>query len=159
MEPKSIIHQTVSDELAKPKAISRHEGDGYTEPHQSWVECECGSIVWVWQQFYSETDEDPRKAFDDHVEFMVARALERSGAVQEWEYGITCEAFPEIAPEPHATLEAALHVQDNTETIYRKWTAGSPVTIHRRRKTGPWEPVDRDVVSTTDSHQAKAGSL
>lgn len=65
----------------------------------------------------------------------------RDAEPEEWEYGVVAEAFGGD-PEPHPSLEACEHVRDYTKTAYRKWTHGSNVTIHRRRKAGPWLPIE-----------------
>lgn len=79
---------------------------------------------------------------DEMAEAVVAALREAGMLVEpEWEYGVSCAAFREEEPEPHPTLESAEHVRDHTETIYRKWTHGSKVTLHRRTKPGPWIEV------------------
>nr|DAP03161.1 MAG TPA: hypothetical protein [Caudoviricetes sp.] len=49
-----------------------HAGNGYTEPRESWIYCSCGAQVWVWQQFYFETDEDPERNWIEHLSAMTA---------------------------------------------------------------------------------------
>lgn len=49
-------------------------GDGYTMPRERWVECSCGVIVWAWQQFYEENDEDDRISFAQHFAEEARRA-------------------------------------------------------------------------------------
>lgn len=54
--------------------IDHEAGDGYTMPRERWVECSCGAIVWSWQQFYEENDEDERISFAQHFAQEAQRA-------------------------------------------------------------------------------------
>lgn len=58
--------------LAEHLREDGYAGNGYTEPRESWIYCSCGAQVWMWQQFYFETGEDPEANWIEHLSAMTA---------------------------------------------------------------------------------------
>jgi len=59
-----------ADEIVREhKAIIREYGDGYHEPREEAVYCQCGSFIGAWQQFYEENP-DWEQDWLDHLAFV-----------------------------------------------------------------------------------------
>ena len=44
----------------------REYGDGFHEPHEVSIDCECGAHIWDWQQYYQEAP-DWEQDWLDHL--------------------------------------------------------------------------------------------
>lgn len=53
-------------EIDGHKVIISEYGDGYHEPRERSVYCECGKHIWDWMQFYQETP-DWEQDWLDHI--------------------------------------------------------------------------------------------
>ena len=63
-------------------------GNGHTEPLESWLQCSCGILIWSWQQFYEESEDDSADRWDAHMDSVapeIARIRKVAEALEEWE--------------------------------------------------------------------------
>ena len=51
-----------------PKRIDREYGNGYSEPHEYWIDCACGEQVWNEGSYYHDKVE-PDPAWAEHVKW------------------------------------------------------------------------------------------
>lgn len=56
-------------EIDGHSVITRNYGDGYQEPHEEAIDCECGAHIWSWMQFYFEAP-DWEQDWIDHLAFV-----------------------------------------------------------------------------------------
>lgn len=61
-----------------PRRIDVHAGNGYTEPREQWVECECGCLVWTEYAGYVQ-DVQPDDAWAEHVKWHEGNDVEGDG--------------------------------------------------------------------------------
>ena len=86
---------------------------------------------------FSITDSYPAWTAVDHDDLLAAL----DGAPEpEWEYGVSVDGL-DGEPEPRFTRDSVQHMIDHPD-LYRKWTHGNPVIMHRRIPSGPWLPVE-----------------
>ena len=67
--PAKQWSKTMSSEMSGHIAIISEYGDGYHEPREESVYCECGAHIWDWQQYYQETP-DWEQDWLDHLAFV-----------------------------------------------------------------------------------------